>query len=286
METHPAWVKRLPMASIWTRSGHETYIETKRIIYSKRRVCDFREIRCLCLHSRSHRIASKRSGLRSTQSLASVTTDAYFPPFFVRFKVWVWARLFEPLHLLFSHVAHASFYCVLPLSDDLRLDLETRPHQNFERQYFAQKLALGDHIHAAHLQSILGQIKKAHDQIFEVFIFERRHVLLREVKVRQAETNVVEHETPRFYWWDLMQMPSLNPVVRVDGTLDSVEYSKRFVALSLLRHKLGEGQLDLFFAALHFFLSTAFRVLGVNQHLDRIAPYLPEMSTQSLLRFF
>ena len=30
MESHPAWVKRLRMASIWTRSGHETYIERKK----------------------------------------------------------------------------------------------------------------------------------------------------------------------------------------------------------------------------------------------------------------
>ena len=30
MESHPAWVKRLRMASIWTRSGHETYIGRKR----------------------------------------------------------------------------------------------------------------------------------------------------------------------------------------------------------------------------------------------------------------
>ena len=37
MESHPAWVKRLRMASIWTRSGHETYIERKKRIYSKRR---------------------------------------------------------------------------------------------------------------------------------------------------------------------------------------------------------------------------------------------------------
>ena len=34
MENHPAWVKRLRMASIWTRSGHETYIERKKRIYS------------------------------------------------------------------------------------------------------------------------------------------------------------------------------------------------------------------------------------------------------------
>ena len=30
MESHPAWVKRLRMASIWTRSGHETYIGRKK----------------------------------------------------------------------------------------------------------------------------------------------------------------------------------------------------------------------------------------------------------------
>ena len=30
MESHPAWVKWLRMASIWTRSGHETYIGRKK----------------------------------------------------------------------------------------------------------------------------------------------------------------------------------------------------------------------------------------------------------------
>ena len=34
MESHPAWVKRLRMASIWTRSGQETYMEGKKRIYS------------------------------------------------------------------------------------------------------------------------------------------------------------------------------------------------------------------------------------------------------------
>ena len=29
MESHPAWVKRLRIASIWTRSGHEMNIERK-----------------------------------------------------------------------------------------------------------------------------------------------------------------------------------------------------------------------------------------------------------------
>ena len=29
MESHPAWVKRLRMASIWTKSGQETSIERK-----------------------------------------------------------------------------------------------------------------------------------------------------------------------------------------------------------------------------------------------------------------
>lgn len=33
MENHPAWVKRLRMASIWTRSGQETYIGRKKRIY-------------------------------------------------------------------------------------------------------------------------------------------------------------------------------------------------------------------------------------------------------------
>jgi hypothetical protein len=34
MESHPAWVKRLRMASIWTRSGQETYIGRKKRVYS------------------------------------------------------------------------------------------------------------------------------------------------------------------------------------------------------------------------------------------------------------
>ena len=29
MKSHPAWVKRLRIASIWTRSGHEMNIERK-----------------------------------------------------------------------------------------------------------------------------------------------------------------------------------------------------------------------------------------------------------------
>ena len=38
MESHPAWVKRLRMASIWTRSGHETYIGRKKRDLLQRRV--------------------------------------------------------------------------------------------------------------------------------------------------------------------------------------------------------------------------------------------------------
>ena len=41
MESHPAWVKRLRMASIWTRSGHETYIERKKRDLLQRRVISF-----------------------------------------------------------------------------------------------------------------------------------------------------------------------------------------------------------------------------------------------------
>ena len=33
MESHPAWVKRLLMASIWTRSGQETYIGKKKSVF-------------------------------------------------------------------------------------------------------------------------------------------------------------------------------------------------------------------------------------------------------------
>ena len=37
MESHPAWVKRLRMASIWTRSGQETYMEGKRRRFTPRK---------------------------------------------------------------------------------------------------------------------------------------------------------------------------------------------------------------------------------------------------------